>query len=121
MLPSFLEVVFPSMKGWFLCAVPHFMRLVVPGSHGLFFGVFPGSHGSHGGMSRFIQDSRGPLSLYSLGTEEAGTASSLIRRSCFADDFDLFGVVSLDRGTSSLFFFGLFSGYFIGEILSLSP
>ena len=78
MLPSFLEVVFPSMKGWFLCAVPHFMRLVVPGSHGLFFGVFPGSHGSHGGMSRFIQDSRGPLSLYSLGTEEAGTASSLI-------------------------------------------
>ena len=31
-------------------------------------------------------------------------------------DLGLFGVVSLDRGKSSLFFFGVASGYLMGEI-----
>ena len=57
----------------------------------------------------------GPLPLSILGSEEAGTASSLARRSSLAGGFIILGV-SLERGTSSFVFTGVFSGNFIGEI-----
>ena len=92
------------MKGRFLWAVPH-------------FGVVPGIHGP--GRSRFIPDSSGPLSLCSLGSVKNGTISNFLRRSCLATGLYLLGVVSLDRGKSSLLFFGVASGYLIGEIFFL--
>ena len=60
-------------------------------------------------------DSMGPLPLSILGSEEAGTASSLSRRSSMAGGFIILGV-NLERGTSSFFFIGDFSGNFIGEM-----
>ena len=92
----------PSIKGRFLCAVPH-------------FGELPASHGP--GKSRFIRDSTGPLSLCSLGSVKIGTLSNFSRRSCWAASLGLLGVVSLDRGRSSLLFLvSECSGYLIGEI-----
>ena len=99
---------------------------MVAGNHGLFFGVFSGSQGNHGeirgslsiwrgGNSQLTLDSMGPLPLSILGSEAAGTASSLAQRSILTGGLILLGV-SLDKGTSSLFFIGVFSGYFIGEI-----
>ena len=55
------------------------------------------------------------LPLSTLGTKEAGAASSLARRSSWAGGFIVLGV-SLESGTSSFFFVGVFSGNFIGEI-----
>ena len=102
MLFSFRETELPAIKGRFLCAVPH-------------FGAIPGNHGP--GRSRFIRDSNGPLSLCSLGSAKTGTLSNFLRRSCLAAGLDLFGVVSLDRGKSSLLFLvPVASGYLIGVI-----
>ena len=57
----------------------------------------------------------GPLPLSIFGSEEAGSTSSFSRRSSMAGDFIILGV-SLERGTSSFIFVGVFSGNFIGEI-----
>ena len=57
----------------------------------------------------------GPLPLSILGSEEAGTASSLSRASNMAGGFIILGV-NLERGTSSFIFIGDFSGNFIGEM-----
>ena len=85
--------------------------------------MFSGSQGSHGeirgsvwrgGNSQLTLDSMGPLPLSVLRSEDSGTASSIFRRSILAGGIILLGV-SLDRGTSSLFFIGVFFGYFIGE------
>ena len=57
----------------------------------------------------------GPLPLSILGSEEAGTVSNLSRASIMAGGFVVLGV-SLERGTSSFFFIGEFSGNFIGKM-----
>ena len=69
-----------------------------------------------GGNSQLTLDSMGSLPLSILGSEEAGTASSLSRASNMAGGFIILGV-NLERGTSSFFFIGDFSGNFIGEII----
>ena len=66
---------------------------MVAGNHGLFFGVFSGSQGSHGeirgsvwrgGNSQLTLDSRGPWPLSILHSEDSGTASSIFQRSILA-------------------------------------
>ena len=68
-----------------------------------------------GGNSQLILDSSGPLPLSILGTVETGAAFSFSLRSCRAGGFILLGV-SLESGTSSLFFVGVFSGNLADEI-----
>ena len=69
------------------------------------------------GRSLPRRDESGGLSLCNFGFEKTGTLSSLFLRSCLARDLGHFGVVSLDRGTSSSL--SVASGYFIGECFFL--
>ena len=62
-----------------------------------------------GGNSQLILDPIGPLPLSILGTEETGAAFSFSLRSCRAGGFIVLGV-SLESGTSSIFFAGVFTG-----------
>ena len=86
-----------------------------PGFQGRNAGTFGLSLLRRGGKSQLTLNFMGPLPLSIFGSEEAGSTSSFSRRSSMAGDFIILGV-SLERGTSSFIFIGVFSGNFIGEI-----
>ena len=123
-VPRSCQVMFLAMKGRVLWGLSLLGPL--PGGRGLvrsrltrdpgfplsLLGPLPGSHGPI--SSRPTRDSRSPQS--SLGAENTGTISSFLRRSCLASVPCPLGVSSLDKGGSSLFFLGVASGNFIGEI-----
>ena len=90
------------------------------GNHGLPVSAHPGFQGKNAGIfglssfwrsgnSQLTLDSMGPLPLSIFGSEEAGAASSLARRSSMAGGFIILGV-SLERGTSSFSLLGFFQG-----------
>ena len=68
-----------------------------------------GGFSVRGGNSQLILDLIGPMPLSILGTEETGVAFSFSLRSCRAGGFMVLGV-SLESGTSSFFFAGVFTG-----------